>query len=407
MAERRAPPALPSTTSTPPATRARCAAPSRSTARPADWRARARATRMRRPADWGSAAAALHRRLLPRHSPEARLPEHLTTTRTMTIDRLRVRPPRPRRRRLQARRRQQADLRGRQGPGRRQPGRLAARHRAGGARPAGRALDGDHARAVRAERQARLLPVDGVPDRPHLHQRAAGARTCTTPSSEALADFGVDIEALAEREPDAALGNGGLGRLAACFLDSMATLGVPGMGYGIRYEYGMFRQHIVDGQQVETPDYWLTRGNPWEFQRPEVTYRVRFGGHRASTRRRAYGAADWVDTQRRAGRWPTTPSSPATARRPPTRCACGRRAPPQEIDLSAFNRGNYMRGGREQEPLGERLARALPRRLDAIGPRAAAAPGILLRQRQLQDMLRRYLRNHTSFDELPDQVAST
>ena len=96
---------------------------------------------------------------------------------------------------------------------------------------------------------------------------------------QALADFGVDMAALAEREPDAALGNGGLGRLAACFLDSMATLGVPGMGYGIRYEYGMFRQRIVDGQQLETPDYWLTRGNPWEFQRPEVNYRVRFGGH--------------------------------------------------------------------------------------------------------------------------------
>src|SRR3954464_12305329 len=96
---------------------------------------------------------------------------------------------------------------------------------------------------------------------------------------EALASLGVDMDTLINIEPDAALGNGGLGRLAACFLDSMATLGIPGFGYGIRYEYGMFRQEIVNGQQVETPDYWLTRGNPWEFQRPEVTYRVRFGGH--------------------------------------------------------------------------------------------------------------------------------
>jgi len=114
----------------------------------------------------------------------------------------------------------------------------------------------------------------------------------------ALADFGIDLEQLTEREPDAALGNGGLGRLAACFLDSMATLGVPGFGYGIRYEYGMFRQRIVDGQQVETPDYWLTRGNPWEFQRPEVTYRVRFGGHvqRREGKSAPYGAAKWVDT---------------------------------------------------------------------------------------------------------------
>ncbi len=87
---------------------------------------------------------------------------------------------------------------------------------------------------------------------------------------DALAGLGVDINALEDLEPDAALGNGGLGRLAACFLDSMATLGIPGFGYGIRYEYGMFRQTIVDGEQVETPDYWLRAGNPWEFPRPEV-----------------------------------------------------------------------------------------------------------------------------------------
>jgi starch phosphorylase len=96
---------------------------------------------------------------------------------------------------------------------------------------------------------------------------------------QALADFDVDFDAMVEMEPDAALGNGGLGRLAACFLDSMATLGVPGFGYGIRYEYGMFRQTIVDGRQVEVPDCWLTHGNPWEFPRPEVSYRVCFGGH--------------------------------------------------------------------------------------------------------------------------------
>ncbi|RYE91630.1 MAG: glycogen phosphorylase, partial [Oxalobacteraceae bacterium] len=95
---------------------------------------------------------------------------------------------------------------------------------------------------------------------------------------DALRALDIDINELAELEPDAALGNGGLGRLAACFLDSMATLGISGMGYGIRYDYGMFRQQIVDGRQVETPDYWLSGGNPWEFPRPEVQYRVRFGG---------------------------------------------------------------------------------------------------------------------------------
>src|SRR6185312_8194156 len=95
---------------------------------------------------------------------------------------------------------------------------------------------------------------------------------------EALASLGVDMEAVIDLEPDAALGNGGLGRLAACFLDSMATLGLPGHGYGIRYDYGMFRQTIVDGRQIEVPDYWLASINPWEFPRPEVSYRVQFGG---------------------------------------------------------------------------------------------------------------------------------
>ncbi|MGI4938426.1 MAG: glycogen/starch/alpha-glucan phosphorylase, partial [Janthinobacterium lividum] len=96
---------------------------------------------------------------------------------------------------------------------------------------------------------------------------------------QALDELEIEIEQTADFEPDAALGNGGLGRLAACFLDSMATLGISGMGYGIRYDYGMFKQSIINGNQVESPDYWLAGGNPWEIPRPEVQYRVRFGGH--------------------------------------------------------------------------------------------------------------------------------
>src|SRR6185503_19225020 len=95
---------------------------------------------------------------------------------------------------------------------------------------------------------------------------------------EALAPLGVNLATLAEDEPEAGLGNGGLGRLAACFLDSMATHGYPGMGYGIRYEFGIFRQDIIGGHQVERADEWLKFGNPWEIVRPEKTVPVRFYG---------------------------------------------------------------------------------------------------------------------------------
>ncbi|PNH06165.1 Glycogen phosphorylase 1 [Tetrabaena socialis] len=97
--------------------------------------------------------------------------------------------------------------------------------------------------------------------------------------AEALAELGYDLETLAELERDAALGNGGLGRLAACFLDSMATLNLPAWGYGIRYQYGMFRQTIQNGFQHEQPDYWLTFGNPWEIERLIVQYSIKFYGH--------------------------------------------------------------------------------------------------------------------------------
>ncbi|MCG6937346.1 MAG: glycogen/starch/alpha-glucan phosphorylase [Gammaproteobacteria bacterium] len=96
---------------------------------------------------------------------------------------------------------------------------------------------------------------------------------------EALNGFSVELEDLMEQEPDAGLGNGGLGRLAACFMDSCATLELPVIGYGIRYEYGMFRQLIKHGYQVEEPDHWLRDGNPWEVSRPEYQQLVHFGGH--------------------------------------------------------------------------------------------------------------------------------
>jgi starch phosphorylase len=116
-------------------------------------------------------------------------------------------------------------------------------------------------------------------------------------ATQALRALGLAIEEIAENEHDAGLGNGGLGRLAACFLDSCATLELPVMGYGIRYEYGMFRQRIDNGRQVEEPDHWLRDGNPWELERPEFTRQVPFGG-RSEFFSDAHGKLQvrWIDT---------------------------------------------------------------------------------------------------------------
>ena len=114
----------------------------------------------------------------------------------------------------------------------------------------------------------------------------------------ALYDLGISLEELVDAEHDAGLGNGGLGRLAACFLDSCAALQLPVTGYGIRYEYGMFRQRIENGFQLEEPDHWLRDGNPWELERPEYTRRVQYGG-RTETYHDEGGEwrVRWVDSQ--------------------------------------------------------------------------------------------------------------
>ena len=100
----------------------------------------------------------------------------------------------------------------------------------------------------------------------------------TSECGHALDALGARLEDLYDEENDAALGSGGLGRLAACFLDSLATLNYPAWGYGIRYEFGMFKQNIVNGMQQEVPEYWLVRGNPWEIPRRDITYPIQFAG---------------------------------------------------------------------------------------------------------------------------------
>ncbi len=118
------------------------------------------------------------------------------------------------------------------------------------------------------------------------------------PVDKAVKDFAIALEEIEDTEPDAGLGNGGLGRLAACFLDSCATLGLPVTGYGLRYEYGMFHQHIENGYQVEDPDHWLRDGHPWEVERPEYTQFIKFGGRTEHfTDLQGRPRARWIDTE--------------------------------------------------------------------------------------------------------------
>ncbi|MEO9041791.1 MAG: glycogen/starch/alpha-glucan phosphorylase [Rhodoferax sp.] len=220
------------------------------------------------------------------------------------------------------------------------------------------------------------------------------------PVNQALAELGVVMDSIIDLEPDAALGNGGLGRLAACFLDSMATLELPGYGYGIRYDYGMFRQTIVDGRQVEVPDYWLAAVNPWEFPRPEVRYRVQFGGHVARHGERY----EWVDTQEvSAMAYDTIVPGYGTQATNTLRLWSAKAT--EEIDLSAFNQGNYF-AAVERKNHSENVSRVLY-------PDDSTQSGRELRLHQeyffvcasVQDLLRRYLRQHDTFNQLAEKVS--
>ena len=217
---------------------------------------------------------------------------------------------------------------------------------------------------------------------------------------QALAELGVDMDAVAELEPDAALGNGGLGRLAACFLDSMATLGIPGYGYGIRYDYGMFRQTIVDGRQVEVPDYWLNATNPWEFARPEVTYRIQFGGHVV----RHGDRHEWVDSHDvRAMAYDTIIPGYGTQATNTLRLWSAKAT--EEIDLNAFNRGNYMTAV-ERKNQSENVSRVLyPDDSTPSGRELRLHQEYFFVSASVQDLLRRYLRQHSTFDQLSAKVS--
>ena len=217
----------------------------------------------------------------------------------------------------------------------------------------------------------------------------------------ALGQLGVEFDDLRELEPDAALGNGGLGRLAACFMESMATVGLAGLGYGIRYEHGLFRQQFRDGWQVEQPEDWLSLGNPWEFERPEVAYPISFGGW-VETADGTDGAT-WHPAERVLAVAYDTPVVGWRGRTVNTlRLWSARSSEPMRLD--AFNRGQHVDAFAEQLHL-TKVSRVLY-------PDDSTPEGQELRLRQeffftsasLQDLLRRHLAERRSLASLPDAV---
>jgi glycogen phosphorylase len=220
-----------------------------------------------------------------------------------------------------------------------------------------------------------------------------------------LAEFGVKLEDVLEVEPDAGLGNGGLGRLAACFLESLATMGMPGFGYGIDYEYGMFKQEIVGGFQREKPDQWKSEGTPFYIERPQDFCTVPMYG-RLQSSRDSHGnrRQSWVDSKIVVG---VPNDMPVAGYGGDTvnflRLFTARAS--EDFDIEIFNRGDYIRAV-EQKIASENISRVLY-------PSDSVLSGKELRLNQeyflvacaLRDILRNYMSAHAGFDDLPSKVA--
>ena len=222
---------------------------------------------------------------------------------------------------------------------------------------------------------------------------------------DSLAEIGLELESLREQEPDAALGNGGLGRLAACFLDSMATLRLPAYGYGLRYEFGMFHQLIQNGFQVEAPDNWLRYGNPWEIERPEVIYPVTFFGQ----------VRQYRDFQGRLiTRWQDSDMIMAMAYDTPIpgydnltvntlRLWSSKAA--RELDLEEFNQGDYLRAVHKKS-VSENISKVLyPNDHTSQGRELRLMQEYLFVSATLQDIIRRFEKEASDYLSFPDKVA--
>jgi glycogen phosphorylase len=224
-------------------------------------------------------------------------------------------------------------------------------------------------------------------------------------AAEAMNEIGLDYDKVRNAEWDAGLGNGGLGRLAACFLDSMATLGIPAIGYGIRYDFGIFYQQIEDGYQIEKPDLWLRYGNPWDIVRPKIQYNVPFYGH---------SHAFHDDSGELRFKWENTHDVLAVAYDTPipgfkndivNNLRLWKASSSSSIDLKSFNQGQYIDAVRDTQ-LNENISRVLyPNDKMFVGQELRLKQEFFLVAASMQDILRRFKKTNDDWRKLPEKVA--
>ncbi len=211
---------------------------------------------------------------------------------------------------------------------------------------------------------------------------------------EALYDLGLELEELIDAEPDAGLGNGGLGRLAACFIDSCATLRLPVTGYGLRYEYGMFCQTIENGEQVEKPDHWLRNGNVWEIERPEYTQRVKFGGHTEShIDERGRKRVCWVNTNDVLAVPFDTPI-PGFNNGTVNTLRLWKATATEEFNLQEFNAGDYAESVAEKNTAENITMVLYPNDANENGKALRLQQQYLLASASLQDVIANWVGRH-------------